>query len=83
MREKEGYCEQTGQKFYKSQLQQVLIKNTNIWDYFLINTIISAFGIFTNVVCLAVFIHSKYLMPKMGNVWNYLIISRFFFYDLI
>ncbi len=65
------YCELTDRKFYKNKLTEVLITTTELWDYFVLNTIVCSLGIFTNTFCLVVFFHSKYHMPKMGKLFNY------------
>lgn len=66
--EDRGYCGRPLRfGFISFKLDDTLIKETNLWNYFILNTVLCALGLFTNIVCLAVFIHSKYLMPKMGN----------------
>lgn len=65
------YCELVERNFYKYKVTETLIKETKLWNYFLVNTILVAIGLLTNFICLVVFIHSKYLIPKMGNFADY------------
>lgn len=59
-------CQLVNKDFYRSNVIRNLINITDNWT-FTLNTILIILGLIANTICLAVFIHSKHLLPKMGK----------------
>lgn len=60
-------CFKLSNSMYQFQMKKFLIKDTKLWNYFAVRLFLIIVGIITNGICLAVFIHSKYINPIMGN----------------
>lgn len=61
-------CSRIEDDHFKFNVQKMLIKETKLWNYFALKLALVILGIITNSVCLAVFIHSKYINPIMGKL---------------
>lgn len=62
-------CQEVDQKFYRFKVKETLINIADTWT-FTVSTVLIILGLITNSICLAVFIHSKYLLPKMGRPFH-------------
>ncbi len=73
--EASGKCEQIADKnLYHNLILRSLMKESDNWT-FIVYTVLIVLGLVTNSVCLAVFIHSKYLLPKMGNRESFILFT--------